>query len=115
MRMRFLVPLVAVTLAAASAFGSGSYKGKGKIPPDRLEAIQYNLGKKIFNGKAELPEASAETLSAQTDELTTLQSLLPDKVQDRTNLTAYAGRLDEEQFDALAYFVSVRYKVEVPQ
>ena len=115
MRMRILVPLVAVTLSAASALGSGSYKGRGRGAPDRLEAIQYNLGKKIFNGKAELPEPSAEMVSAQTGELTTLQSLLPDKARARTDLTAFAGRLDEEQFEALAYFVSVRYKVEVPQ
>lgn len=115
MKKRLLIPLVVLTLSAASVLGSGSYKGKGRRPPDRLEATQYNLGKKIFTVKAELPEPAAELVTEQTEELTTLQSLLPDKARARTDLTALAGRLDDEQFEALTYYVSVRYKVEVPE
>lgn len=62
MQMRFLIPIVVMTLSATNVLASGSYKGKGRRPPDRLEATQYNLGKKLFTGKAELPEPSAELL-----------------------------------------------------
>ena len=115
MQMRFLIPIVVMTLSATNVLASGSYKGKGRRPPDRLEATQYNLGKKLFTGKAELPEPSAELLSEQTGQLTTLQSLLPDKARDRTDVTLLAGRLNDEQSEALAYYVSVRYKVDVPE
>jgi len=115
MKMRFLIPMVVMTLSATNVFASGSYKGKGRRLHDRLEATQYNLGKKIFTGKAELPEPSAELLGEQTGQLTALQSLLPDKARARTDVTLLAGRLSDEQSEALAYYVSVRYKVAVPQ
>ena len=113
MKLRLLLPIIALALSATSALGSGSYRGKGRRPPNRLEAEQYNLGKKIFTQKADLPEALPELVKEQTEQLEALRALLPEKARKRAELQALAGRLNDEQFEALMYYVSVRYKVEV--
>ncbi len=111
--MRLLVPLLALVLGSASVYGSGSYKGKGRRPPNGLEATQYDLGEKVFTKKAELPESSAELATKQMEELEALSAALPARAQRRSNLVALAGRLSAGQLEALTYYVSVRYKVEV--
>ena len=113
MKMTLLVPLLALMLGSASAYGSGSYKGKGRRPPNGLEATQYNLGKKVFTHKADLPEPTAELATEQSEELQALAAALPVKAQRRSNLVALAGRLSAEELDALTYYVSIRYKVEI--
>lgn len=112
MRKKILVLLLAMATAGV-AFGSGSYKGRGKMPPKRLEAEYYSLGKQIFTHKAELADTVSDRMEAQARDLEALSSQLPDDARERANLRSLAGRLSEEEFDALLYYVSVRYKVEV--
>jgi hypothetical protein len=106
---------IAVLALSTTAFGSGSYRGKGPTPPNRIEAAEYNLGKKIFNRKAELPEASPELVKVQAEKLGLLEAALPEKDREQADLSALAGRLSEEQLEALHYYVSIRYKVKVTE
>ena len=57
--------------------------------------------------------ASALLATEQSEELEALAAALPVKAQRRSNLVALAGRLSAEELDALTYYVSIRYKVEI--
>jgi hypothetical protein len=108
--------LIAITLLLAWPAGlsaSGSYTSRLPVPPGKegkgakIDRAKYDLGQKIFNAKA-IPAAQGDAAAQQT-RLQFLQSRLPARVAKSKDLTALAGKLTEEQLDALEYFVKERY------
>jgi len=103
--------LIAVAAAALplSTFASGSYCACLPKPPvkhSHVDRDKYDLGQKVFNGKAAPSQGDAAT---QRPKLEALQSQLPEKVRAKNDLPAKAGKLSEQQLDALDYYVKERY------
>jgi len=109
---RLLVLLTATLLVAASAHASGSYSGSGARPPAGIDADRYALGKDLFHGRQELPEADPATRDPQREVLVSVQEKLPERARTSAELSPMAGRLTRAQLDALLYFVEIRYGVE---
>jgi hypothetical protein len=108
-----------LTLAAVFLLGgtptlleaSGSYPGPGIRPSSRINAVKYELGKAVFNGKATLT-AGAGDAAEQGGKLTAWQKLLPVAAAKTVDLPALAGKLTTEQLDALQYFIEIRYNLK---
>lgn len=73
---------------------------------EKIDSAKYDLGKRIFTGKAKLGSATTPGDSAR---LAALQSRLPAKEQKKANLTALAGKLTAQELDALEYYVAQRF------
>jgi hypothetical protein len=95
-----------------SADASGSYCTCLPKPPARIGSAakvdrdKFDLGQKVFNGKTAPVQAEA---APQRTRLQTLQADLPEKVAAKKDLTALAGKLTEQQLEALEYFIKQRY------
>ena len=111
--------IVALLATPAALKASGSYSSRPPRPP-ALVAVpkdahreRYELGKKIYSGKARISaEPKADLKPAQQARLKTLQSRLPASAQKNTDLTALAGRLTPAEMDALEYYVNKRFSVK---
>jgi hypothetical protein len=108
--------ILALSLAPAVLKGSGSYSSRPPRPPAVIEMTKdvdrerYELGKKIYSGKARLSaQASMDATKQQEGRLRTLQARLPESAQKKTDLTALAGRLTAAEMDALEYYVNKRF------
>lgn len=111
--------ILALLLAPLVLKGSGSYSIRPPRPPASIELTKdadrerYELGKKIYTGKARLGgQTSMDTMNQQEARLRALQSRLPESAQKKTNLPALAGRLTPAEIDALEYYVNKRYPVK---
>lgn len=89
--------------------GSGSKANIGAATV--VDSEKYDAGKAIFSGKAALPEPDPAKKDRQLAGLRVLQVHLPETVQETVDLTQYAGRLSDDQFASLLYFVEYRYNV----
>jgi hypothetical protein len=104
--------IVAFCLAgASSARASGTYCSCLPKPPRGAKAgdidrDKFDLGQKVFNGKAAPAQGDA---TAQRSRLEALNTQLPASVARKKNLPVLAGQLSTEQLDALDYFVKQRY------
>ena len=111
LRRLLLTGVVAVLLATAfDLAASGSYTGRPPQPGASGRAHEralYALGQRIFTGKVK-PAATVEA-APQAGRLQKLQATLPEKTAARTDLTALAGKLEEEQLEALEFYVNKRY------
>jgi hypothetical protein len=108
MKRTLLIALAAVALPL-STFASGSYCACLPKPPvkqAKVDRDKYDLGQKVFNGKAAPSHGDPAT---QRPKLEALQTQLPEKVRAKHDLPAKAGALSEQQLDALDYFVKQRY------
>ncbi len=74
-----------------------------------MDSAKYELGKRIYNGKAKLDTATGAPMAMQETRLRALESRLPEKEQKSANLPSYAGKLTPEQLDALEYYVAHRF------
>ena len=74
--------------------------------------LDSNIGKKVFTGKADLSEFDATREPPQREVLTSITARLPRRARSKAELVELAGRLADEQLDALRYYVKVRYKIE---
>ena len=109
-------PLILLALAAAlgsplSSFASGTYCACMPKPPLKVKGTsvdrdRYDLGQKVYNGKAAPGQGDA---AAQRTRLQALQTQLPENVAKKKDLTAMAGKLSEQQLSALEYYVQQRY------
>ena len=95
--------------APCVVLASGSY-----APPSRpliatIDVERYHRGKQIFTGEA--PSESAGSASDHQTRLAALQQKLPPQVQRSVDLQKFAGKLHDDQLDALEYYLSVRYKI----
>jgi len=105
--------LIPLDFSSSCLLASGGYGGAG-IQQDkgRIDREKYQLGKSIYNGEFPIPAQIDETKkSEQYEQLNQIQNKLPRPEQRRTNLLSLAGRLTEEQLEALRHFVSVRFNV----
>jgi hypothetical protein len=115
-RCRLVLIAMAATLAwPLGSLASGSYTSRLPQPPSKegkgtkVDRAKYDLGQRVFNAKTVM--ASQGDAAAQQPRLQALQRQLPERVARKKDLTALAGKLTEEQLDALEYFVRERYPI----
>lgn len=106
-----LLVVLAGLSAPLSLLASGTYcacmpKPPSKAQAGRVDRDKFDLGQKVFNQKAAPGQGDA---AAQRSRLQALQTQLPAKVAKKKDLTAFAGKLSEQQLEALEYYVSQRY------
>jgi hypothetical protein len=113
LRLHCLVIIAGTCLAGPlSAEASGSYCTCLPKPPARLGSAakmdrdKFDLGQKVFNGKTAPVQAEA---APQRTRLQALQADLPEKVAAKKDVTALAGKLTDQQLEALEYFIKQRY------
>jgi hypothetical protein len=110
--------ILALSLAPLFLKASGSYSIRPPRPPAPVEIAKdtdrerYELGKKIYSGKARLTAQPAADVKQQEARLKTLQARLPESAQKKTNLPALAGQLSPMELDALEYYVNKRFPVK---
>ena len=85
-----------------------------KPPTDRakIDRDKYDLGQKIFNGRTELMPVAFPTKEKGMEHekiLNELQQMLPKRKAKKADLANLAGQLSDQQLDALAYYVQIRY------
>lgn len=104
-----LLVMVAALCWPLSLLASGSYCACMPKPPPKVAKIdrdKFDLGQKVFNERTAPVQGDA---APQRLRLEAMQAKLPEKVAKKKNLTALAGKLSEEQLDALQYYVEQRY------
>ncbi|BDA77916.1 hypothetical protein LPTSP3_g08460 [Leptospira kobayashii] len=104
-----------ITSLTLSIFPSGGFGGGGVAQvPQGKDREKFHLGKAVFNQEVELATATDKTKEvAQAERLDYLQGALPNTEKRRVSLPDFAGKLTEEQLDALEYFVSIRFNVKL--
>ena len=72
---------------------------------------RYQFGAYVFGGRIELPDevVSRELLSRQKRKLEKLHRRLPEAIGRFLKSRDLAGRMTDDQFKALLYFLDVRY------
>ena len=117
MQTKPLIPLLLAACVAlpGAALASGAYSARPPRPPaksasgEKMDSAKYELGKRIYNGKAKLEASTAVPLAMQETRLRALEARLPEKEQKSANLASHAGKLTAEQLDALEYYVAHRF------
>lgn len=112
-----LTPLLLAACVAlpAAASASGTYTARPPRPPakaasgEKMDSAKYELGKRIYNGKAKLEASTAVPMAMQETRLRALETRLSEKEQKSARLSSYAGKLTAEQLDALEYYVAHRF------
>lgn len=120
MTMRSAIRVLAVltslcaTLSSTTGWASGSYPAKPPKPSAHgradVDSAKYDLGKRIFSGKAELPKADPQRVESQRATIAGLEAKVPESARRRAHLSDLAGRLGETELSALEYYVITRYK-----
>lgn len=108
-----LIGLMMTMLLPAISQSSGTYLSRHPKPPkesSKLDHEKYNLGKSIFNGQTQLNAQESEP--HQSIMLADIREQLPERLKDDFQPSAYAGKLDEDQLDALDYYVMKRFKTD---
>jgi hypothetical protein len=95
-----------LSLSASGSYCTCMPKPPPKASKAKVDRDKYDLGQKAFNGKTAPVQGNA---TAQRARLEALQRQLPEKVAAKKDLTSLAGKLSQEQLDALEYFVQQRY------
>ncbi|GBF50681.1 hypothetical protein LPTSP4_22080 [Leptospira ryugenii] len=96
------------------AFASGGFSGGGVGQVTQAkDREKFHLGKAIYNLETELGQVDPNKVNAQTEKLEFLQGALPNSEKKRVNLLDLAGKLTDEQIQALEYFISVRFNVKL--
>ena len=108
-----LLTAAACLLLPASTFASGTYCAcmpkptkVGKTGKVKIDRDQYDLGQKVYNGKTATAQGNA---SAQRTRLQALQSRLPENVAKKKDLPSLAGKITDQQLEALDYYINHRY------
>lgn len=102
------------------ARASGSYPPNpprlGGAALSKIDASAYNLGKSLFTGRLSLPDTPPVDGDPATNRsrLAEAQSRLPERVRGEVDLPGLADRLEAGQVDALLYYVSIRFRIDLP-
>src|SRR5438093_3575953 len=119
MKRKTCVLILATALMAPILLeASGSYNARPPRPPTVSESRKasdkdkYELGKKIYSGKARLSTQPSANAAQQETRLRALQNRLPESEKRSTDLPALAGKLTPDQLDALEYYVDKRYPLK---
>jgi hypothetical protein len=107
-----IIPIMVLALAG-SALASGSAPTRPPRPPsnffapagEKLDNNRYALGKAVFTGKS--PQTANP--SAAKKQRTQLAHLAQVSGKQGASLPSLAGKLSNEQMDALDYYVSKRF------
>lgn len=91
------------------SWASGSYAPPARPPIATIDVDKYHLGKQIFTGSP--PPATGSADGASSERLSALQAKLPPQAKRSANLESLAGKLDNDQLEALEYYLAVRYKI----
>ena len=110
-----LIPVLALALTG-SALASGSAPMRPPRPPknfapagnNEVDDSRYALGKAVFAGKS-APVANPSAAKKQKARLSQLASAIG---KDGASLPALAGKLSDEQMDALDYYAAKRFGVQ---
>jgi hypothetical protein len=110
-RLFFMAAFSAVCIT--SALGSGSSPMHPPRAPRDAEGSRtgstadskYAIGKSVFTGKARL----VDNRSARKSQRARLENLAARTGRSGANLPSLAGKLSEDQLDALEYYVSRRF------
>lgn len=115
--MRNLIKFLIINIILITGvFASGGVGGGGIANiPQGQDREKYHLGKAVFNQDISLEKQANVKLSDQEERLEYLQGSLPNTEKRRVNLPDFAGKLTEEQLQALEYFVQVRFNVKLPE
>lgn len=116
MRSVVVASLLMVALAPSPASASGCYCAKPPKPSAsgraRLDSTTYDLGKRIFTGKAALGAAEGSRAESQRATLAELEQRLPSSARRKAKLADLAGRLSDAELKALEYYVDSRFKTQ---
>ena len=113
--MRYFLSILTLVLAITlpiTVFGSGSYAGKSITPGKKIDRTQYTLGKSIFKGKAQLGAQNQDKIQQQEALLTALEKAVFQKTKRQVSLKHLAGKLSQEQYEALQYYISIRFRIQ---
>lgn len=108
-----LAVFLVCVLAAVAVQASGGYM-RDLDAPVAVDRQKYEVGRQLFAGTLALPpvgDAAVQAMQARV--LKQWQARLPLAQQQAVDLPAQAGRLSPAQFDALAHYLSVRFKIDV--
>jgi hypothetical protein len=97
------------SIYASGGFGGG---GVGQIPQGK-DREKFHLGKSVYNQEIEFSAIDKSKEVSQAERLDYLQGSLPNTEKRRVNLPDLAGKLTDEQIDALEYFISIRFNVKL--
>jgi hypothetical protein len=110
-KTNLIIPLLALALTA-SALASGSAPTRPPRPPQGFEPAttqtdeaKYALGKSVFTGKAQ----HVANPSATKKQRARLTELAAKSGKAGASLPSLAGKLSNEQMDALDYYVNKRF------
>ena len=96
-----------------TALGSGSYSHKLSRASSATNTAKYHRGKQIFTGQARYDNGSPAPIAQHEERLKELQALLPQEAQGSVNLPQLAGKINADHLEALEYYLSVRYRIEI--
>ncbi|MCW7493339.1 hypothetical protein ND861_11895 [Leptospira sp. 2 VSF19] len=115
--MKKLIQLLIINLLLiTSVYASGGIGGGGIANiPQGQDREKYHLGKAVYNQDITLEKQSNVKSIDQEERLEYLQGSLPNTEKRRVNLPDFAGKLSEEQLQALEYFIQVRFNVKLPE
>ncbi len=107
--MIILITLYSPTTTIIASGGSAG--GISQIPQGK-DREKYHLGKAIYNSEITLGSVSSSVEKEQLDKLEFLQGSIPNTEKRRVNLPELAGKLSNEQLEALEYFISIRFNIK---
>ena len=96
-----------------AALGSGSYSYRASKALSAINTAKYHRGKQIFTGQARLDNELSTSASQQEERLKELQALLPQNAQGLANFSQLAGKMSSDHLEALEYYLSIRYRIQV--
>jgi hypothetical protein len=99
-----------LTTSIVASGGSGG--GISQIPQGK-DREMYHLGKAVYNSEITLGSVISSVEKLQLDKLEFLQGSIPNTEKRRVNLPELAGKLSNEQLEALEYFISIRFNVKL--
>ncbi|MCG6153447.1 hypothetical protein [Leptospira bandrabouensis] len=108
--------LILNLLLITGVYASGGIGGGGIANiPQGQDREKYHLGKAVYNQDITLEKQTNIKQIDQEERLEYLQGSLPNTEKRRVNLPDFAGKLTEEQLQALEYFIQVRFNVKLPE
>ncbi len=114
----FSLILLGALASSCSAIASGTYPpAPPRLRSDVVRSIDpeaYNLGKSIYNGRANLAasgaRASAAT-SANEQRISAVVDQIPDRARAKLDVPQLARSLDASGVDALIYYLELRFRL----
>ncbi len=94
-------------------FASGGFGGGVEQISQGRDKEKFHLGKSIYNIEIEISKDATNKSETQLTRLEFLQNSLPNPEKKRVNLPKLAGKLTDNQLDALEYFLSIRFNIQL--